>query len=75
MKRQTTTKQHADALVEEGRLDEAIEEYKAAIALDESDPCSHFGLCDAYDKKCMADAAMRELMEAMRLQARVALLP
>ncbi|MGA9140587.1 MAG: tetratricopeptide repeat protein [Methanocella sp.] len=68
VKRQATTKQHADALVEEGRLDEAIEEYKAAIALDESDPCSHFGLCDAYDKKGMADAAMRELKAAMRLR-------
>lgn len=54
--------------MEEGRLDEAIEEYKAAIALDESDPCSHFGLCDAYAKKGMADAAIRELTEAMRLR-------
>ncbi len=68
VKRQATTKQHADALVEEGRLDEAIEEYKAAIALDKSDPCSHFGLCDAYDKKGMAEAAMRELKAAMRLR-------
>jgi tetratricopeptide (TPR) repeat protein/predicted O-methyltransferase YrrM len=68
VKRQATTKQHADALVNEGRLDEAIEEYRAAIALDESDPCSRFGLCDAYDKKGMADAAMRELKVAMRLR-------
>lgn len=61
-------KERADALVDEGRLDEAIEEYRAAIALDPSDPCTHFGLCDAYDKKGMTDAAMRELREAMRLR-------
>lgn len=68
VKKQLTKKQLADALVEEGRLDEAVEEYRAAIALDESDPCIRFGLCDAYDKKGMTDAAIQELKEAMRLR-------
>jgi DNA-binding SARP family transcriptional activator len=57
-------KEHADSLAEEGRLDEAIEEYRSLIEIDPADPCSHFGLCDAYHKKgiCSPKAYPRHLI-------------
>lgn len=61
-------KEHADSLSDKGRLDEAIEEYKASILLEPSDPCSHFGLGDAYFKKGLREEAVVEVREAMRLR-------
>ncbi len=58
----------ADALVDEGRLDEAILEYGALIAMEPGDPCSHFGLGDAYHKKSMLSEARAEVEEAIRLR-------
>jgi tetratricopeptide (TPR) repeat protein len=64
----TSIKEHADSLAEEGRLDEAIEEYRSLIVIDPADPCAHFSLCDAYHKKGMIDEALTEIDESMRLR-------
>lgn len=61
-------KEHADRLSDEGRLDDAIEEYVAAIALDPRDPCFRFGLGDAYHKKGMLQEALKEIEESIRLR-------
>lgn len=61
-------KAEADALFDEGRLDEAIVEYKVLIAMTPGDACAHFGLCDAYHLKGDLDLALLEIGEAMRLK-------
>jgi tetratricopeptide (TPR) repeat protein len=61
-------KARADALFDEGRIDEAIIEYKALISITPEDACAHFGLCDAYHHKGKPDMALREIDEAMRLK-------
>lgn len=61
-------KEHADGLLDAGRLDEAISEYRALIELDPGDPCSHFGICDAYDQKGQREEALAEIDEAIRLR-------
>lgn len=61
-------KELADALSDEGRIDEAIVEYKALVAMEPGDPCSHFGLCDAYHKKGMLNEALTEIDESIRLR-------
>jgi tetratricopeptide (TPR) repeat protein len=58
----------ADTLSDEGKLDEAIVEYRALIALEPGDPCSHFGLGDAYHKKGMLTEALAEVEESIRLR-------
>lgn len=67
-KNAVSLKEHADRLSGSGRLEEAIEEYKTSIMLDPSDPCSHFGLGDAYFKKGLRSEAVAEIREAMRLR-------
>ena len=64
----TSIKAKAEGLLDEGRLDEAIAEYRALIELDVDDPCSHFGLCDSYNQKGMLDEALYEIDEAIRLR-------
>ena len=58
----------ADALLDEGRLDEAIVEYKALVTMTPEDACAHFGLSDAYHLRGDPDAALLEIGEAMRLK-------
>jgi tetratricopeptide (TPR) repeat protein len=58
----------ADALFDEGRLDEAIAEYKALIAMTPDDACAHFGLGDAYHGKRIYGLALAEIREALRLK-------
>ena len=64
----TSIKENAEALLDEGRLEEAIDEYRMLIGLDANDPCSHFGLCDTYHRKGMLDEALYELDESIRLR-------
>ncbi len=61
-------KENAEALLGEGRLDEAMLEYKALIALDPSDPCSHFGLCDTYHQKGMLKEALEKIDDSIGLR-------
>ncbi len=64
----TSLKKRGDSLFDEGRTDEAIEEYKASIALDPSDACAHFSLGDSYFIKGLREEALAEIREAMRLK-------
>ncbi|HTX44623.1 MAG TPA: tetratricopeptide repeat protein [Methanocella sp.] len=67
-KKAASLKKHGDSLFDAGRMDEAIEEYKASIALDPSDACAHFSLGDAYFIKGRSEEALGEIREAMRLK-------
>ncbi len=67
-KKAASLKEYGDSLFDEGRLDEAIEEYKASIALDTSDACAHFSLGDSYFNKGMMEEGVGEVREAMRLK-------
>jgi tetratricopeptide (TPR) repeat protein len=67
-KKAASLKKHGDSLFDAGRLDEAIEEYKASIMLDPSDACAHFSLGDAYFNKGLSEEALGEIREAMRLK-------
>lgn len=64
----TVIKENAEALLDDGLLDEAIVEYRALVALDGDDPCSHFGLGDAYHQNGMLAEALFEIDEAIRLR-------
>ncbi len=63
-------KKRGDSLFDAGRLDEAIEEYRASIALDPSDACAHFSLGDSYFIKGLREEGVGEIREAMRLKPR-----
>jgi tetratricopeptide (TPR) repeat protein/predicted O-methyltransferase YrrM len=67
-KKTMSHKERGDSLFDEGRMDEAIEEYKASVMLDPSDACSHFSLGDAYFNKGLSEEALGEIREAMRLK-------
>lgn len=55
------------ALGENGRLDEAMDQYRAAIRLNANDPFAHNGLGVVLMKKRDYDGAAAQLQEALRL--------
>jgi tetratricopeptide (TPR) repeat protein len=50
-----------------GRYDEALEQAKASVEMDENSAPAHFALGLAYTKKGMAEEAIRELKRAVAL--------
>jgi tetratricopeptide (TPR) repeat protein len=56
-----------DLLVTEGRIDEAITQYRKAIAADPKYPIPHNDLAVALQRKGRLDEAIAELNEALRL--------
>ncbi len=68
----------AEAKLAMGEPELAIKEYQAALAINPTDPETHFGLAAAYQRKGMLSDTERELKEALRIdpqhqEARLAL--
>src|SRR5438270_7854117 len=59
---------YASALQKEGRLDEAVEQYKGALRFNPADPKSHMDLAVVLTAQAKFDAAAPHMEEALHLQ-------